>query len=263
MFNLLDNLPLDFINEGATPAAKEIGKTISDAFYLIFHPIQNWAEKVRIKSSHNLELYKKEIAQQLSEIPDDKYKDPPLSIIGPALEASKYYIDDENPRIMFARLIAMACNKDMEYKVHASFVEIIKQMSPIDCSNINTFFHTTQHPIADICLVSDDDHVYTLIENMFLSNENIQDINIQSKSLDNLVRLGLLRIDKTLGFTDDKYDLFYKHILYSNLEDILQTGMFDDKFDISQIANCTHKRLRKGVISTTSFGDDFIDVCIG
>ncbi len=260
---MLDNLPTQFIDDAASPIAKEVGKTIGDAFYLVFHQIQNWAEKVRIKSAVNLEAYEKEIRKQLSEIPEDKYINPPLSIIGPALEASKYYIDDENPRIMFARLIAMACNKDMEYKVHSCFVEIIKQMSPIDCSNINTFFHTPSHPIADICLVDKNDCVYTLIENMFLANPDIQDLTIQAKSIDNLVRLGLVRIDKTLGFTDDQYEEFYNNVFYDNLEEILDSGLFDDRVDVSEIAGKSHKRLRKGSVTTTSFGDDFIDVCIG
>lgn len=96
-FNLL-KLP-QFLDNAVAPAAKEIGSTLSNIFYFIFSPINYNVEKLKIKQSENLKKYEKDIQGELSKIPENKLTEPSLSIVGPALEASKYYIEEDNIRL--------------------------------------------------------------------------------------------------------------------------------------------------------------------
>ena len=51
--------------------------------------------KVRQRKQEVDNLFLKDIATEVSNIPIDQIQEPKLSVLGPALEASKYYIDDE------------------------------------------------------------------------------------------------------------------------------------------------------------------------
>ncbi len=61
-----------------------------------------------------------------------------MSIVGPALEASKYYFDEKEIRNMFANLIASSMDSTYNGLVQHSFVEIIRQLSPYDAKLFNT-----------------------------------------------------------------------------------------------------------------------------
>ncbi len=69
-----------------------------------------------------------------------------MSIVGPALEASRYYIEEEELRKMFAKLIASSMNKNKsEISItHPSFVEIIKQLTPLDAQILDFIINNNQ-----------------------------------------------------------------------------------------------------------------------
>lgn len=58
-----------FLDESLTPAAQEIGQTLSNIFYLIFNPINYPIEKLRIKQAANLKKYAHDIQAELNNIP--------------------------------------------------------------------------------------------------------------------------------------------------------------------------------------------------
>ena len=85
--------------------------------------------KIQAKQEYNLQLYRDELASGISKIEPDNFQDPAMNILGPTLEASKYYIDEKEMRKMFANLLASSMDKSKNNVVHNSFVEIIKQLS--------------------------------------------------------------------------------------------------------------------------------------
>lgn len=115
--------------------AKESGKQLTLLIDLIFTPFQ----VAKIYKNAWFKDYKKRIYQKFNQIPNDQLKEPPLNIIGPALEASKYYIATEEMREMFANLIVHACDQQMEPTVHPSFINILTQMSSIEASILSSF----------------------------------------------------------------------------------------------------------------------------
>ncbi len=106
-----------FLDNAVSPPAKEIGKTLANIFYTIFSSINYNVEKLKIKHAKNLEKYAVDIQNELNTIPEENLVEPKLSIIGPTLEASKFYIEEEAIRKMFAKLIASSVNSSVNFNV--------------------------------------------------------------------------------------------------------------------------------------------------
>lgn len=96
------------------------------------YKIQYWAESKRYSAEQNYKKYVSSIDEKVAKIKEENLQDPQLSIVGPALEASKYYIEEKEIREMFANLIASSMDSTYSGLVQHSFVEIIKQLSSQD-----------------------------------------------------------------------------------------------------------------------------------
>ncbi len=73
---------------------------------------------------------------------------PPLYIIGPALEASKYHIGFIELREMFSNLIAHACNADMKSAIRPAYIPILTQLSPLEAQILAGFRPKTEIKIG-------------------------------------------------------------------------------------------------------------------
>ena len=124
-------VPSEIVKKTLEPSVHQIGEGFGNIFYLVFAPIL----KAKIRKEIEIQKYKEEIEAEILKIPPEKRIEPPLSIVGPALEASKYYIDHDVIRSMFSKLVASSMNIDFTNRAHASFIEIIKQLSPLDAVN--------------------------------------------------------------------------------------------------------------------------------
>jgi hypothetical protein len=125
------------VNNVLNPPAKVLGNTIAALLDIILGRIENFDEKLKLKRQKDLQAFKDTLENEVAKIPEQNRIEPKLSIAGPALEASKYFIEEESLRSMFAKLLANSMNKDTSQYVQTSFVEIIKQMSPLDAKNIS------------------------------------------------------------------------------------------------------------------------------
>lgn len=131
-----------FLDAAVTPAAKEIGERLADIVSLAFTPII----KAKAKRDKNIDIFLKELNEEISKIPEEKLKEPPLYIVGPALEdVFKYYHNEEYLRKMFSALIASSMDSDK--KVHPSYINIIKQLSSNDANTFNA--HLDPSPIVN------------------------------------------------------------------------------------------------------------------
>lgn len=91
--------------------------------------------KAKARRDNNLKLFLEDLNKKVNEIPEDKLQEPPLNIVGPALDdVAKFYYDEEYLRKLFANLIASSMNKDCY--VHPSFIKTIEQLSPDDAKII-------------------------------------------------------------------------------------------------------------------------------
>ena len=237
---------------GATSAGVFAGpiQTLQDWWYINYgHDASNQAALLRAKNEIDVENLKNSTLRQVATIPPENVQEPPLKILGPALEASKYYIEEEELRSMFAKILASSFDDRKNSVIHPSFVEIIKQLDITD-ARILQFLkeqgYVTDSPIPCMkAVVKSNDGTKTIFPIIYFidGTENIDEL---APSLTNLERLGLLRIkDDTYSTNDAGYDSIRNNTIVQYL--------LQDYPEIS---------VEKICFSITPLGKNFLEVCL-
>ena len=105
--------------------------------------VQNSLNKTRTK-----------LHQKLQNTPPENITQPPVHIAAPALQAACYSADCDELHDMFANLLASAMNIEKQRIVHPSFIEIIKQLSPLEAKilSVTPFINQGSFPMCTIRL---------------------------------------------------------------------------------------------------------------
>ena len=233
--------------------SQSIGTTFADIWYLVFGGISQAAEKRKLKYSYALQEFEKELKEKISKIPKDKLVEPDIQIIAPALEASKYCILHSELQNLFSNLITSSMNSSYYKNIHPSFATIISQMTPLDAKNIMIFSKKTYHPICNYRVYYKDQSFDDYYKNIFLSNANELDLNLQSVSISSLERLGLIKINFDIKVRSYKNKPFETTKLYQELQsDIIKNN----------IPKATRIEIIKGIVELTPYGELFIKSCV-
>lgn len=253
-------VPAEIIKAVAEPPAQQIGQSISDLLYILAAPIT----KKRAKIEHDIELFKIQIQEEISEIEPEKLVEPKLSVIGPALESSKFYMEEEIIRKMFAKLIASSANSDYQDCTLPAFVEVLKQLSSFDANNIVELKHLMGEDQASvsakiIAMKRGSDFGFSVVE-IFIPflNIDITNVHYYSASVDNLIRLGLIQVQPKLEFKDmSRYEIIKDHQFIPQLENELESVKetkegYEDRY----------LYLEYGGWNFTTFGKMFIECCL-
>lgn len=246
-------------------------KTLEDLWYINYgYPSSEKAAKLRELQEANVKKYADNIAEEISKIKPDKVHEPSLNIMGPALEASKYYIGTEEMRSMFSKLLASSMNEEKDLVLHNSFVEIIKQLSPVDAINLDIMNKVTTAPIAEIRVSSINGSGYQVAHtNFFPANSKTTNTNVVSASLDNLQRLGIVSISYDKSITTRNGINPYDDIEKNPILEMLNLGFEKTKeISTSQISwikkyqDFDKAYIQKGIVELTQFGRNFCSICI-
>ncbi|WP_062052340.1 DUF4393 domain-containing protein [Bacillus sp. JCM 19034] len=247
------NIVPKFIDNALSPPAKAAGDTLTNLWELgVGNHLRLWVKKQETRHQKNLELYKQKIEEKTQAIPPENITEPNISIVGPAIEASKYYIDSEELRNMFANLIASSIDKTKIDGTHPSFVEIIKQLDSLDAQNIERFKNKKSYALCEIRANFNDGEGYNpILTNIFEPTMDHKNYYAISSSLNNLNRLGLLNISYSIYRPDFNYDKFKETQIFKTIE---------KQADISQeYKDCV---IGKGAVSKTPLGENFIKICL-
>lgn len=277
--------------------AKESGKQLALLIDLIFTPLQ----AAKIHRDAWLEDYKRRITLKFQQIPENQRQEPPLNIIGPALEASKYYIATEEMREMFANLIAHACDRKMEPVIHPSFVSILIQITAIEAAVLSSFrpkkevkmgisISVTENgqeksnpsndeipgtglysfperilPIVNYYLAKGNERL--LVQGNVLKSEVTDNEEEIAAAVTNLVRLGLLETSFQAQTTNkEQYDYFLNNnlykVLYRDVNPGKQVFMRSIRGNMIWGGQYDEIKLEKGIVRLTQFGYNFIKVCV-
>lgn len=249
-------------------------KTVEEWWYITFgHTISEKAEKLRIQQQINVEKFKHEILNEIQTIGPENIQEPKAKIIGPALEASKYYLDEDDLRRMFAKLIASSLDKDKNPNMHSSFTEIIKQLDPIDAENLAIIYREKQCVTCNIKeTVIPIGGFITLFDNVFIDNPNQTDANVQSASITNLQRLGLIYITfEEFRHDANSYKKFYDSIPYKMATSIIDQNNLDNQknkqynpelYSKLGIEKYGGPEIQKGLVKMTPYGNHFCEICL-
>ena len=195
--------------------------------------------------------------EKIQRIAADKLKHPEPNIAVPAMEALRYSLGNDEIREMFANLLATSMNVDTLNFAHPGFVEIIKQMSPLDAKifkiiNEQPSGNSNHLAIAQIRRDTKNNKGGHILfsEFMVFPDESVAfDIDLNSTSIVNLARLGLIRIDYLSQFTaEDSYNHLEIHPFYLDCK--------------AKYNSDTHEvKLQQGIVVITPFGKTFKIAC--
>lgn len=236
----------------ALPAATEVGLIL-----------QNAVKRKRLKSDHEvnkdtkwydaqLKKFEEQLNDGFSKIPDDYFQEPKVSCVTKISDTFRHVFDEAELRDMFLKLILSSYDSRKSPKIHPSFFEIIKQLSPLDAQNLTLFKSFPELPIAQYEAKYKSGGKKDIKPLVFLSNPINQDIETQAVSMITLNRLGLLDISYTNHFVSDKaYELFDNDPTFISLVEFY-----------SNLPEYERAVYSKGQASITALGEAFITICL-
>ena len=100
-------------------------------------PLRQWIAQ----REYNVAETEKLLAKKLENIEPEKIVSPEPYVAVPALQAISYSMNSDELRELYANLLAKSMCIDTKNSVHPSFVEIIRQMSPLDAATSVSYTH--------------------------------------------------------------------------------------------------------------------------
>jgi hypothetical protein len=236
------------------PTSKSIGENIGLLVQGAAGWLGVWGEKQKIKQELSISEFKKQICLKIENISQENLIEPKISIVGPLIEASKFYSEEIYYREMFSNLLAAACDKKNIQKIHPSFVEILKQLSPLDAKLLSMFKYNNTYPICDVQEIDEDKKITPYNQSLFDFKDKQNDFSLEehiylTASLDNLMRLGILIKNRNIIENNYDYNNFVSNFMYKEYDRIK-----------SNHKNALH--LLKARIELTDFGRNFISCCL-
>jgi len=158
----------DVYKDAVQPAAQAGGHalgTLMNAFNMLLAPL----ERAQLRSEAKTERLRQELARGFEEIPEERRVEPPLEIVGPALESLKY-VEDETLQDMFVQLLIASMDSERQSMAHRAFVKILEELSPSEARALS-FISSN----AFYLLRTDDKH-----------------LSVNESEVENLTRLSLV-----------------------------------------------------------------------
>lgn len=254
----LSDLAPDAVNNTiknlADEPSKFLGHTGKSILSICLDGINYYAERLDYNRKIKLENWKYETFIKLNKIPIENRIDPPLEIAGPLTEASKFYFENETLSSMFSNLLVSSCDSTTLENAHPSFVEIIKQLSPVDAKNLKLFQKNKYLPIGNYNLIKNANGDYeTLKTNVFLATNEFNSIDLNAASFSNIKRLGLIEISYTEFVSNDSsYNSLKRSIFFNNIS---------KQYPPDQ-SGYPKPDIQKGLASITPLGKIFLKACL-
>lgn len=236
-------------DDALQPTVQEFGKLsarIPRAINAAFSGLDKWI----LNKEYAIDETKKLLEMKLENVDPEKIVEPETYVAVPAIQAISYSMDSEELRNLYANLLAKAMNSDTKDLVHPSFVEIIKQMSPIDSLVFKTIMEREVNPLIDLIYKNEIGATSTIIRR--ISDINISKTEIVCVSIDNLNRQGLLSIPEDLFYEEEH---FYNSLIHSKYYQMMR-NKYPDRPDGFKF---THD---KRMIEKTNLGKSFYEICV-
>ncbi|CAI3227120.1 conserved hypothetical protein [Clostridium neonatale] len=244
----------DIYDDGLKPATKEGGEALEALVGLFNNVVLYPVKKANITYKYKLSQFEHDMKLKNSKIPKEKLIEPPLTISGPTFEALKYTFDTEELREMYLNLLSSAMNIDTVEYSHPGYVDIIKQMSPLDANIFKKISKLGENIACARIDIGFDKKVYTKAMPNIFAPDLLNDYNpfLVSSSIANLCRLGLMtHLDNTISGFD--YNSYKEHpYVVSRFE------MFKE---IDKTRNL-HINVKGNVLIINDFGKNFAKVCL-
>ena len=263
---IANQLPIkEAYNDLLHPAAAAFGQTLSYPFRavnLLLSPFQKWL----IQGEARLEEMSRLVSEELKNVPLEKLTEPDPYVAVPAMQAFSYSMDCDELKKMYAKLLAKSIHIDEKDKVHPSYVEIIKQMSPLDAKSLEFVYKEKSVPMCNIrwqkksprlweespkcrhLMFGNDCYVHFF----WVAEDGYSDQEI-TVSFENLERLSLIKIKEGSHLDPKYYQGFNECDLVSFFEELVKSRPEHNEREIALIP---------GFCRLTAFGKNFAEICL-
>lgn len=257
------------VNDLVSPVAKRAGETLVDIWDIVFINVGAFAEKQRLTNVHNLKSFKTQLESKISNIPPENIIEPPISIVGPTLESSKYYYNEPKLREMFANLVAASIDKTKSDDLHPSFPQIIQNLSPKDAEFLNVISNKFSLAYCQLRYQKREKPNFSSFFSHFGEGNTITNYLLEfyypdnplhdfSSTIDNLSRLKLIEILDDKQFIDiNRYAELLDNPIY-----LYNIANYINPYENPSESEDKEVTMIKGIINITAFGHKFISVCV-
>lgn len=241
------------ISNATEKPTKEVGEIFNDLLYLVFGGIHFNAEKKRIRYKYALERFEKSCQEKINAIPLENKSEPNTQTICQALEDSKYCVEDEDIRELFANLISSTMDDRVSEFVHPSFSPILKQMTSKDAKFLLAVRNQEVLPVCNIKVSFKNSGRFNILYNNFYAQKTHQTETETAENsfiISTLSRLGLIEVSYGSQIADDSvYDIFKESLFYKS------------KVEWEEESGDRSVSLQKGWINLTHTGKQFLKAC--
>lgn len=239
------------VSNAVEKPTKEVGDIFNDLLYLVFGGVHFNAEKRRIKYKYALEELEKSCKKKIDAIPLENRVEPNTQNVCQALEDAKYCVENEEIREMFANLIASTMNSQTSNGVHPSFSVILKQMTSNDANFFRLFRCDPKIAICSYRIEYQSGGYSSLLEKVYLKNENssLDEANSNALILSVLERLGLIRLS------------LFESLIKEGIYQVYENSVILQDFKKSYNDNEKSVKIQKGTAQLTALGHSLLEVC--
>lgn len=220
-------------------------------------PVRKWIAQ----KEYNLSETEKLLSQKLESIDPNKIVQPEMHIAVPALQAISYSMDNEELRNLYANLLSKSMNVDTKNFVHPAFVEIIKQLSPLDAKVLNIICTNKVNPLIDISLINRiTGGVLKTLQSNF-TNIDIENPKLISISIENLKRLNLIDISDDTLFRKKRSISISRIASNSVYSSLYETEYYKDFEAMYRTEENVELDVQEKFIKLTDIGKSFYEIC--
>lgn len=134
--NAITDLSKNVYNDIGHPVLQEIGNMGAAIMKFVALPFKF----LGLTAEELEEKYANFLKKTINKIPQGENVMPKGVVAAPLLDHVKFVFDEESLSEMFSNLLANAMSKNIEKMVHPAFVEMLKQMSPLDVEFMHLYF---------------------------------------------------------------------------------------------------------------------------
>lgn len=246
----LDPKQMNFLPESTrekllNPIANEIGQGVGNLFKVVLLPLN----KVGIWADGVLENYRNSIQEKLKDIPEDNLDKSKLPLVLREMEESRYQINDDTLREMFAKLIVASVNKTKNSDITPQYSLVLSQLGPNEAKFLMTLYYSRGHQLPSGELYKELSNSSTqTVSKLILLKDNYQVLINVEKMIDTLVALGLLKLSMDGWLSSNVYENSYLKI-----KEYLLQGI-----DIPT----DNLKLRQGYVRLTAFGESLLSIVL-
>ena len=209
----------DAIHQNLPETEKQTDGALSTVVGFFNNVVLYPVKKANLTFRYKLEAFEDDLKEKIKGIPAENLQVPPTMIAGPTLEALRYTYDEAELREMYENLLASAMDNRTVTQVLPSFVDAIRQMSPLDALILSTI--SERHEIVTkhirFCSPTGSGWYPSAMPYHFEETlVNLGDAFEVSAGISNLIRLGIVRTYDTL--LKDEVKNKFKNVSTSNID---------------------------------------------